>query len=446
MFRRRADAGSVGESIEAAASGIRRPRSAKSPRPRRSHVRAHRIPRPLQHPAFFRLWSVSLLAYLSRFTDYAIVAWLVGQYWDSPLAIGILIFFRFSPFLFIGPVFGLIADRFPRILIVRIAQAGTGSISLLFGLLLIAALAPLWVLYVYVFLNGMLFVLDMPARRTYFTGVVGRRYITSALALDMISLNMAWFVGSNVAGVLLDTVDPGFVYLGLGAIGFLNVILLRGLPVLFRPTNDERVESFVSSFRKGLRFVRGNRVIIGLLIAVGLTNLSGYTFESMIAVIAREQFNAGPLLFGLLISAQGMGALVVAVVLATTRWRVRRHGLMVLSMAFLLHLLAAGLTWLVWAPFGFALLLILGMIAMGFSIMHNSMLLMLTPDRMRGRIIGIQIVVLGMFPLGSLGLGALAQALGAAEAMRIVAFGGMAILLVIMLVFPELRRPTETIE
>lgn len=383
---------------------------------------------------------------MGRFTDYTVIAWLIGQHWDSPLAIGLLIFFRFSPFFLIGPLFGLIADRFPRILIVRIAQAGFGSISFLFGLLLIAAIAPLWALYAYVFMNGMLFLLEMPARRTYLTGVVGRRYITSALALDMISLNMAWFIGSNMAGVLLDTVNPGYVYIGLGSIGFLNVTLLRGLPILFHPTTDERVESFLSSFRRGLGFVRGNRVIVGLLIAVGLTNLTGFTFESMIAVIAREQFDAGPLLFGLLISAQGMGALIVAVVLATTRWRVHRHGLMVLTAAFMMHLFSAGLTWLAWAPAGFAVLMILGMMTMGFSIMQNSMLLMLTPDRMRGRIIGIQVVVLGMFPLGALGLGALAGVLGSAEAIRVVAFGGIAILLLIAVIFPELRRPTETIE
>ncbi|MCH8816634.1 MAG: MFS transporter [Chloroflexi bacterium] len=445
MFRRRDDARRIGETIEAAAVS-RRSRSATHPRSYRRYARAPRIPRPLQHPAFFRLWTVSLLSYMGRFTDYTVIAWLIGQHWDSPLAIGLLIFFRFSPFFLIGPLFGLIADRFPRILIVRIAQAGVGSISFLFGLLLIAAIAPLWALYAYVFMNGMLFLLEMPARRTYLTGIVGRRYITSALALDMISLNMAWFIGSNMAGVLLDTVNPGYVYIGLGSIGFLNVILLRGLPILFHPTTDERVESFLSSFRRGLGFVRGNRVIVGLLIAVGLTNLTGFTFESMIAVIAREQFDAGPLLFGLLISAQGMGALIVAVVLATTRWRVHRHGLMVLTAAFMMHLFSAGLTWLAWAPAGFAVLMILGMTTMGFSIMHNSMLLMLTPDRMRGRIIGIQVVVLGMFPLGALGLGALAGVLGSAEAIRVVAFGGIAILLLIVVVFPELRRPTETIE
>jgi MFS family permease len=383
---------------------------------------------------------------MGRFIDYTIVAWLVGQHWDSPLAIGLLVFIRLLPFLLIGPLFGLIADRYPRIRIIRIALAGVGASTLIFGLLLIGDFAPLWVMYVYAFVNGLLFLLEMPARRTYFTGVVGRRYITSAFALDMISMNLAWFVGPNIAGVLLDNVDPGFVYIGLGVIGFLNVVLLRGLPVLFLPTANERVESFFVSFRKGVRFVGRNRVIVGLLIAVGLTNLSGFTFESLIAVIAREQYDAGPLLFGLLISAQGMGALIFAMVLATVPFKVKNHGIIILSTGFMLHLFAAGLTWLAWAPAGFALLVLLGMISMGFSIMQNSMLLLLTPDRMRGRIIGIQFMVLGMFPLGSLGLGALAEALGSADAIRLVAFGGASILALVALAFPELRRPTETIE
>lgn len=446
LFHRRTGSRRASESIEATESENRKPQPAKKPRPPRYYRRARSLPRPLQHPAFFRLWSVSLLSYMGRFTDYTIVAWLVGQHWDSPLAIGLLVFIRLSPFLIAGPLSGLIADRYPRIRIVRVAMAGVGSSALIFGLLLIGDLAPLWVMYVYTFLNGMLFLLEMPARRTYFTGVVGRRYITTALALDMIAMNLAWFVGPNIAGVLLDNVESGYVYLGLGVIAFMNVVFLRNLPVLFRPMINEQAESFFVSFRKGLTFVRRNRVVVGLLLAVGLINLSGFTFESLIAVIAREQYDAGPLMFGLLISAQGMGALIFAVVLATVPFRIRRHGVIILSAGMMLHLFAAGLTWIAWVPAGFALLVFLGMTSMGFAIMQNSMLLLITPDRMRGRIIGLQFVVMGMFPLGSLGLGVLAEAVGSSEAIRLIAFGGAAALAVLVLAYPELRRPTEAIE
>jgi hypothetical protein len=118
----------------------------------------------------------------------------------------------------------------------------------------------------------------------------------------------------------------------------------------------------------------------------------------------------------------------------------------ILSAGMMLHLFAAGLTWIAWVPAGFALLVFLGMTSMGFAIMQNSMLLLITPDRMRGRIIGLQFVVMGMFPLGSLGLGVLAEAVGSSEAIRLIAFGGAAALAVLVLAYPELRRPTEAIE
>jgi hypothetical protein len=90
---------------------------------------------------------------------------------------------------------------------------------------------------------------------------------------------------------------------------------------------------------------------------------------------------------------------------------------------------------------GFLLLFALGTVSMVFGIMHNTMVLTATPDRVRGRIVGIQILAMGLFPLGSLGLGVLADAIGLQEAVRYVAAGGLVAITLVALAFPELRRP-----
>jgi MFS family permease len=182
---------------------------------------------------------------------------------------------------------------------------------------------------------------------------------------------------------------------------------------------------------------------LGVLLAVGITNMTGFPFESMAPVFARELFDAGPLLFGMLLSAQGLGSLVVAGLLVARGRRYRRPGLLVVAASVVLHVGSIGLTFLGNALAGFAVLFALGGVAMVFSIMHNTFFLAATPDSMRGRVMGIQLLVIGLYPLGTLALGVLANELGAAQATRITATIGLVLMVAVFLAFRDLRYPAR---
>lgn len=407
--------------------------------PQRLHIRRHG-PRSLRHPAFERVWGESLLAYFARFVDYAVVSWLVLQLWGSPLAIGLLIFFRYSSFLFTGPLVGLVADRFPRVRIMQTAQLGTAATALTVAGLLFSHHVSLPILYGYTFINGLLFLFDVPARRTYMSAVVGQRQLTIALALDILGMNGAWFLGSNLGGFALNTVTPGFIYLALAFVAAVNIHLLRDLPVLFRPKPHAEHESFATSLREGVRFARKRRFILGALLVVGLTNLTGFTFETMASVIARDVFNAGPLLFGLLISAQGLGSFFSAFAITVRGKRVDRPGLVLVAASLAMHALAVAFSFLTFAPLAFFALLTLGILSTSFSVMHNQLFLSTAPKRIRGRMVGLQMLVIGLYPISGILVGALGSALGAELAMRIMAGVGFGLILTSVALFPELRR------
>jgi hypothetical protein len=259
----------------------------------------------------------------------------------------------------------------------------------------------------------------------------------------MITSNLAWFVGSNVAGALLAQTKPEYVYVALGLVGLSNILVIRTLPVLWRPRRVGDREPFLSSMRAGARFSWQHRAILGVLLAVGITNMTGFPFESMAPVFARELFDAGPLLFGMLLSAQGLGSLVVAGLLVARGRRYRRPGLLVVAASVVLHVGSIGLTFLGNALAGFAVLFALGGVAMVFSIMHNTFFLAATPDSMRGRVMGIQLLVIGLYPLGTLALGVLANELGAARATRITATIGLVLMVAVFLAFRDLRYPAR---
>lgn len=397
----------------------------------------------MQHPAFQRVWLMSMLAYLVRFTDFTVVAWLVTERTDSSSAVGLLIFFRFVPFLVFGPFVGLIADRYPRIRIMRLTQVGLATSTLGLALALLFGDVTLWHIYLYTLINGVLFMFEISAKRPYMSAVVGPKHITAALALDMISLNTAWFIGSNLGGVIVANVSAGYLYLGIAAVFLLNFVILRGLPVLFRRETDGTREPAYKSLRSGLTYARQNRLILGGLLAVGINNFSGYTFESMSAVFAKDIYHAGPLLFGLIMSAQGLGSLLTAFLLVAYGKRFKRPGLLVLVAAMVQHIGSIALSFAGVPALGILALLMLGTVSMMFGIMHNTLVLTATPDRVRGRIVGLQILAMGMYPIGSLAVGALSDAIGLQMAVRVFASGGLLVLVLLALAFPELRRKPE---
>ena len=396
-------------------------------------------PRSLRHPVFLRVWLTGTAAYLARFIDFTVIAWLVVQRSDDAAAVGVLIFLRFISFFLFGPFVGLIADRFPRIRTLRVTQAGLAATTLILALTLLLGDVQLWHLYLYTAANGALFMIEISVRRPYISSVVGPKNFTAALALDMISLNVAWFAGANAGGAIVAVIPAAYLYFGMASTYALNVYWLRDLPVLFRREMAEGREPAFKALKSGFSYVRKNRLILGGLIVVGVNNFSGYTFESMAAVFAVDVFNAGPLMFGLLMSAQGLGSLVMAVLLVKYGRRVKRPGLFMIGGALSLHVGSFAFSFAGFALLGFTMLLILGMVSTVFGIMHSTLVLMATPDRMRGRIIGLQILAMGLFPIGSLAVGQLGDIIGLQEAVRIFAGGGTAVLLVIFLLFPELR-------
>ncbi len=399
-----------------------------------------RAPRSLQHPAFQRIWLTGTTGYIARFTDFTVIAWLVVQRSDDAAAVGALIFLRFISFFLFGPFVGLIADRYPRIRVLRVTQASIALTAIALALVLLIGEAQLWHLYIYTFVNGVLFMFEISSRRPYISSVVGPRNITAALALEMISLNVAWFVGANVGGVIVAAIPAEFLYLGIGLVFGLNVFLLRNLPVLFRREMATGQEPPFKSLMDGLRYSRKNRLILGGLIVVGVNNFTGYTFESMAAVFAADVYGAGPVMFGFLLSAQGLGSLVTAIAFVKFGKRVRNPARFVVAGALAQHVISFGFSFVGFAMLGFVVLLILGMLSMVFGIMQNTLVLTAAPDRVRGRVVGLQILAMGMFPLGSFAVGQLADAIGLQEAIRVFSVVGATILVTVVVLFPELRR------
>lgn len=382
----------------------------------------------------------TLISFSARFIEMTVTAWVVVQATDNPLAVTLAGFFRYLPFLLAGPFVGVIADRFPRIRVVRVAEVGSGVSAAVVATLALTDALAVWHIYVYVLVGGMLWTMAMPARRAYMVSVVGRRNMTPALALDMLGWTVSNIIASNIAGQALKVIGPGYVYAGLAGSSGLSLLALRGLPLLWRPPAEGEREPVLRSMVEGFKYIGQSRLLVGAVVLVALANFTGFLFELMTPVFAEEVLHTGSGGLGLLISAPSFGALCTGVLLTAYGRRVNRPGLGLLVAAAAQHVLTIAWSYATWLPLSFGLLTVTGLFTFMFGTMNSNVFLAATPDRMRGRVQGVQLLVIGTFPLSGLVAGALANEIGPGPAVRWMAVGGSVALALIWLAFPELRR------
>jgi MFS family permease len=403
--------------------------------------RFRRGPRPLQHPVIRRVLGVSVAGNLVKFIDFTITAWLVVQQSDSSFAVGLLIFFRVIPFLILGPSVGALLDRYPRISVYRRTQLGMGISSAMFGLIVAGGYGSLPVIYGYTMIMGILLMAEIPSRRAYMSGVVGPAALGSALALDMVSMNVAWFVGSNLGGVVVNLVEPQWAYFAIGVVLVANYFSLRGLPIMFRRGNDAGSGSPFAAIAEGYRFARSRPAIFAGLLVVGVNNFFGFAFESMVPAFAKDVYGAGPTEFGLLMSAQGLGALITAMYIATRGRQMKNPGVLLMWACLIQMVGNIGFSYTQTVGVGFAAIASLGFVSMIFAITHTILILRAAPMNFRGRIMGFQVLMMGLFPLGSLALGFMADLIGLGQAVRLFAVIGVVLLILIWIKYPALRKP-----
>jgi MFS family permease len=376
-----------------------------------------------------------------RFIDFTVTAWLVVKLSDNPSAVGLLVFFRIIPFLVLGPYIGTLLDRYPRIRIFRSTQVGLAVAAGTFAMVIGGGFASLTAIYVYSAISGSLMACEIASRRAYLASIVGPAALGSALALEMVSLNVAWFIGTNLGGLVAKLVNPSAIFLVISISFFANFYVLRRLPRMFRPDQSSQAANPFKSFADGYKLVRSDRAIMIGLLVVGINNFFGYGFESMAPAFARERFGAGPTEFGLLMSAQALGALIVAGYIATKGRRISNPGLLLLAAAIIQCVGCIGYSFAQTFGIGFVSLIGLGFVSMVFGIAHTTLILRAVPPNFRGRIMGFQLLMMGLFPIGSLALGFTADLIGLGGAVRLFSFAGLILLTAIWVKYPVLRKP-----
>ena len=394
----------------------------------------------LQNRDFRILWAARSIHEVSRRMELLVLGYLIYQMTSSAFQVGLIAVFLNFPRPFMAPFAGVLADRLDRRrIMIGVHTTFFGIAIVLLALLFTEAIQP-WHVFIAAFLQGAVKVLDDPSRRTAIADLAGPERLANAMSLETITNNSGKIVGPFAGGVLIA--GPGFVaaYGILAALDLVTLLLMIRLRLPHRAAASGTQPSVLQSLMEGIRHSISNRMVLGVLCISLIMNALVLPIQYFIPVIASELLLVGPTLGGLLGSAEGIGTLIGASIIAMRR-RIRYHGRLFIAGALIT---ALGVTLVAWSPWflvSFPLLVLAGMGQAGFSTMQSTILLLSSLPEMRGRTMGAQGTVNGLGHLvGDYEIAQIASLFGITLAIGLNAGAGLLLILPVTLLTPLVFR------
>lgn len=364
------------------------------------------------------------------------LAWLVVRLTHSPLAVGLLAFFRFFPFTLFSLPAGVFADRFDNRRTMMVTQAVSMAISAALAALVLSGAAVLWQVYALAVLAGTTAVFDAPNRHALTFQMVGREELPNAVALNASLFNASRVVGPALGGIVIATAGVGTCF-ALNAASFLAV--LTALALMRRrelfPLERRDPPRLVAGVRHGLGYVRRAPAVRIVLVMTMVVSTVGFNFQVLVPVLASKTLHAGPEVFGALGAAFGAGALVGAL-LSASLGRASWKALLLGSAGFSATLLALAPETMIWPAA--VLLFLTGACFTTWTSNSQSIIQLTAPDHLRGRVLSLYLFAFGGFvPVGGLLAGWLSEVGGTELAFLVAGTSCLAMTAYALLARPE---------
>ena len=377
---------------------------------------------------------------IGRWMQLMILAWLVLELTDSPFMVALVGFFAWLPMLLLGLVGGLLADSVNRAWLLRATHGATAAAAVAVCVLMAADAIAVWHAYGVILVTGLGNAIDQPARRALVHDFLGSSGVTNGLALDAVAFSTSKVIGPAVGGAIIAAAGVTQAYMVVCLLFTVAALLVWLLRVTQESRRNWSARSVMSDLASALKYTLGHPVMKAVVAVTVLMNIFLFPFTQMVPVIGRDVLSVDAGLIGVLMAADGMGALIGAISIASIP-NVRRHGLVFAFGAMTCTLSLVALSFSREYGLSVASLLALGIGMSGFGTMQGAIVVLVSDHAMRGRALGVIGLAIGTSPLGSLLIGTIANSLGAVGAIRIHGLAGFVLLAAVTLFSPSLRRP-----
>jgi MFS family permease len=329
-------------------------------------------------------------------------SWLIFDLTKSSFFLGLDDFLGQLPILLFTVLGGVIADRYDRRRLLLSSQYAQMTTAFALAVLVWTGTVRIQHILALSFLTGLAQAFGGPAYQSLMPTLVPRKHLPNAIALNSIQFNLSRIVGSLLAGAALAAFGTAICF-GLNGLSFLMVIAaLLSLSVKhIRPEH----KPLLQEMHGGFSYVKREPALIALTVVAFLTTFLGLPLLTFLPVFARDVFQGEIVLYSRMMAFSGAGSVVGALIVA---WlgRFKHMGLTLLLVQVAFGLFVAGFAMSRTLWLSELLLFCAGIAAMIVTAMTTSLVQLIVPDHLRGRVVSIYMVAFrGGMPLGSLASG-----------------------------------------
>jgi len=362
--------------------------------------------RPLRHRDFRNLWIGQMISTLGGSIGTVAVPYQVYELTGSTALVGLLGLASLVPLLVVPLIGGAIADAHDRRSVLLRTESGMALVT---GLFLVNALLPhprVWALFLLQAVAVAVFSLGRPAMSSLAPRLVPDEEIAAAAALDGVYSSLGAVAGPAVGGVLIASAGVSWTY-GIDCVTYAaSLVALAALPKL--PPLGEVDRPSLRSIVDGFRFLKGRQVLIGIFLVDSNAMVFGMP-SALFPAIALHRLGGNAATVGYLYAAPYAGAMLGSLFSGWTS-HARRQGLAVTVCACFWGAAIAGFGFMTSLWPALALLAVAGGADFYSAVLRSTILLRATPDRLRGRLQGIEFMQVASAPsLGDLEAGVLAS-------------------------------------
>jgi MFS family permease len=366
------------------------------------------------------------------------VAWQVYEITNSPFQLGLTGLLRALPVMILSLPGGVLADRMDRRKLLIVTQSLAAALALALALLTSTGQIRVWHIYAVTFLSGAVGIFDAPARTAMIPALVSPEQLASAYALNITWRQIATLGGPFIGGIVIGALGVGTAYY-IDAVSFLAVIICLGfMRRQVKPANDKK-ESPLQSVRVGFNFVRENSVILALMSMDTCVQFFG-AYRSMMPAFARDIFGVGPAGLGALLGVPALGALAGSgLVLGLGNPKRKGQLIIAVTLLYTIGLICFALS----RSWALSLLIVfcLGLVDAVGETLRDTLVQLITPDRMRGRVKSFdQVFMSAGTYMGHAQMGTAASFIGVPGALILGGCMGSAAVLLVAKFARKLRR------
>lgn len=359
-----------------------------------------------------------LISQIGTWLQIVAQGWLVLTLTQSPFLIGVVAAAGTLPSFLFSLFGGVLVDKLNKKYLIAATQIASMVVAFIFGLLVVTGNITVLQIIILSFLLGTIAAIDMPARQAFVSEMVEEDKVRSAIALNASIYNAARVIGPSIAGFLIALVGVGGAFM-FNAVSYVAAIAVQFLIVPIAINHVRNTANPILAMQEGIYYTWRHPVVRSLIILTAIVSVFGWSYTTLMPLIAKEIFQQEAAGLGYLFAFSGIGALVATLMISGIGGRFK-------SSVFI----NGGITIFAVAMIGFSFTenLIIAYITMffsGFGLLSafsviNARIQHLVEPQVRGRVLSIYLLMfVGLFPLGNFQIGFVSEYFGPQMAIRI---------------------------